>query len=268
MKRATVPFPILVLLLSLSLVSCDSMFQTNLFAKLTHPTPSMADISSKTPAEMQTYVSSTENMNQLADDPALKAAALANLESVYSGGATTVDQQTAAIVAAEISIQTVPDAAGLSASAQAALAGGIALSDSPSDISSLIKAALPKDIKDSVSTGAAMPSTFAAVIDAYLQADAAYTALGTGVGADGGYAAGLGISSSEKADVAVNALIAGLISAVQPTSGSRAEALWAALTGGTNTFTVASGTIDEMTTGTGPIANLVNQSSLISSSIN
>jgi hypothetical protein len=244
------------------------MFSNNVFAKLTHPTPSVAEISAKTPAEMQTYISSAENLNQLAADPELKAAALANLAAVYGTSATTADKQTAAVVAADISIGTVPDAVSFSAS----ILGGLLTSSSlsvgtESDLSSFIKAALPADIASSVSPGAAMPSNFKDMIGAYLAADSAYAALGAGVGADDNkYAADLGLTSSKKAEIAVNAVISGLISAVQPESGdtspaAKAEALWAALTGDSSAFTIPSTALDDLTKA-GAIANLVNASSL------
>jgi hypothetical protein len=262
MKRATVLFSLFVPLLALSMASCDSMFSTNIFAKLTHPALSAADIASMTPAQMEAYASSTENMQQLADNPELKAAALANLEATYGNEATTGDQQTAAIVAADISIQTVPDAAELSSLVQSALISGSSLSiTTSSDATSFIESVLPKDIQASVSPGAPMPANFEAMIEAYQAVNGAYQALGAGVGADGDYAAGLDLSSSEKADIAVNAVIAGLIGAIQPASGSTAEALWAALTGNEGVFTISSTAVDDLTK-TGPVANLVNASSL------
>jgi hypothetical protein len=266
MKRATILFSMLVLLFSLLMVSCEAMFTTNIFGKLTHPKPSVADMQSKTPAEMQDYVSSTQNMNQLADDPSLKAAALANMAAVYGTGGTSADQQTAAIVAAQISISTVPDALGLSGSVLSALTGGSALSSgSANDVASFIKDVLPPDIKGSVAPGAAMPSSFNDMIGAYLQANSAYQALGTGVGSDGGYAPGLNLSSSEKADIAVNAVIADLISTVVPsgTDAQKAQALWSALTDPTNaaSFINPSPTFSALTS-VGSVANLVDQTSL------
>jgi hypothetical protein len=214
---------------------------------------------------MQTYISSTENLNQLAADPELKAAALANLSAVYGTSATTADQQTAAVVSADISIGTVPDAVSFSASILGGLLTSSSLSISTeSDLSTFIKAALPTDIASSVSPGAAMPSNFADMIGAYLAADKAYEALGAGVGTDGSYASDLSLTSSKKAEIAVNAVIAGLISTVQPESGkTTAEALWAALTGDSNAFTIPSTALNDLTSG-GAVANLVNASSLSS----
>jgi hypothetical protein len=110
-----------------------------------------------------------------------------------------------------------------------------------------------------------MPSSFNDVIGAYLQADAAYQALGAGVGSDSGYAPGLNLSSSEKADIAVNAVIADLISTVVPsgTDAQKAQALWSAITDPANavTFIGPSPTFSILTT-TGPVANLVDQTSL------
>jgi hypothetical protein len=265
MKRATILFTVLVLLFSLFMVSCEAMFTTNIFGKLTHPKPSAADMQNKTPAEMHDYVASAQNMNQLIEDPSLKAAALANMSAVYGPSAETLDQQTAAVVAAQISIMTVPDAVGLSGSILSALTSGSSLgSGTPSEVASFIKDVLPDDIKGSVAPGAAMPSTFSAMIDAYLHANSAYQALGAGVGTDGGYAPGLNLSSSEKADIAVNAAIAGLIASVTPTPpGPVADALWSALTDPTNaaSFIGSSMTFSALAS-TGPIANLVDQTSL------
>jgi hypothetical protein len=265
MKRATILLSVLVLLFSLFMVSCEAMFTTNIFGKLTHPTPSVADMQSKTPSEMQDYVSSAQNIKQLADDPSLKAAALANMAGVYGGGTTTADQQTAAIVAADISIKTVPDALGLSGSVLSALTSGSTLSSgSATDVASFIKNVLPPDIKGSVAPGAAMPSSFSDMINAYLQANSAYQALGTGVGSDGGYAPGLNLSSSEKADIAVNAVIAGLIASVAPTGPSPvADALWSALIDPTNAASfIGTSTTFSALTNAGPVAKLVAQTSL------
>jgi hypothetical protein len=271
MKRWTALFSLLVVLVSLSMVSCDAMFSTNVFAKLTHPTPSAAELAAKTPSEMQDYVSSTENMNQLADDPDLKDAALTALgygeAQTPPASALTPDEQLAAIVAAEIFIQTVPDAAGLSASVLGALAGGSALSSaSESDIASFIESVLPAGIQDGVAPGAPMPADFAAMIEAFISANDAYEALGQGlVDGGGGYAAGLDLTSSEKADIAVNAVISGLVAAVVPASGTAAEALWLALTdpaGASSYITVPSTAIDDLTSGAGPIASLVGASSI------
>jgi hypothetical protein len=271
MKRATTLVSMLVLILSLTIVSCDAMFTTNIFSKLTHPTPSAADIAKKTPAEMKDYVSSQENMKQLADDPDLKAAALANLESVYGVSAATTDQQTAAIVAAEISIQTVPAAAEFSVSILGALAEGKAPSSPASldEMLAFIKDALPGDIASGVSPGATMPSSFSGMIDAFLQAHRAYDALGAGVGSGGGYAPGLGLTSGEKADIAVNAVIAGLIGAVNPKpnhdAADVAGALWGALVDPANAgsyFFNSLPTLSELVNGSGPTVDLVNAAGL------
>jgi hypothetical protein len=263
MKRATILLTVLVLLFSLILVSCEAMFTTNIFGKLTHPKPSVADMLDKSPAEMQDYISSTENMNQLAEDSDLKDAALANMAAVYGGGATTSNQQTAAIVAAEISIRTVPDASGLSASILGALANGSQMSsDTEDDFISFVNSVLPADIADSVAPGADMPASFSDMIEAYLQANMAYQALGVGVGAVG-YTAD--VSSAEMADIAVNAVIAGLISSVDPPSHNNADTaavLWEALTGTAPVFTIDPDTLEDLTSTGSSIANLVLASSL------
>ena len=149
MKRTLVAVPSLVFLLSLSVISCDAMFNNNLFAKMTHPTPSVTDIQSKTPAQLLQYVSSAANVTILTDNPDLKAAALSSLSATYSSPtAAPANQQTAAVAAADISIQTVPEASNFSASVLAALAiKNTSLSvNTTADVTSLIKTVLPSDI--------------------------------------------------------------------------------------------------------------------------
>lgn len=112
-----------------------------------------------------------------------------------------------------------------------------------------------------------MPSSFTDMINAFSDSCAAYNALGGSVGSGHVYAAA--VSSSEAADIAVNAVISGLIEAVTPASPApptaRAEALWAALSGTvspSSAFKITASTLTTLTTGTGDIANLVNASNL------
>jgi hypothetical protein len=257
--------PMLGLLLAISLSSCDAMFSTNAFATLTHTAPTAAEISAMSPADLQAYIASAENLKQLTADASLKTAALDNLSRVYGSSAISADQQTAAIVAAKIEIGTVPDALSFAASVQAKIIGGTALSSaSPNDISAIVESALPADMKNAIAPGASMPASFAEMIDAFVGANGAYAALGAGVVADGnGYAAGLNPSQAEKDEIAANAVISGLLVAVTPTNPgqTKAEALWAALAGSAGTFAIPSSTLDGLTNGAGPIAALVAASS-------
>lgn len=285
MKRTAIFISMLVLLLSVGLVSCDAMFQTNLFAKLTHPTPSAADMATKSPGQLQEYMNSATNLKMLANDAALKEAALSNLAAYYvaspgnSVDATLSDVQTAAIVAADIAIKTIPDAAGLSNSILAYVASGSNIStDSNAAITSLVEQVLPQDIAASLTAGDAMPTTFVDMIDAFMQANAAYQVLGKGLAGSTTYADGTDVSTNAKTEIAVNAVIAGLLCAIEPatmagpspTSEEIASSLWDALLDPTNptpAFTIPSATFDDLI-GTGasptptPISNLLTASGL------
>jgi hypothetical protein len=254
MRRTAIFISMLVLLLSLALVSCDAMFTSNVFAKITHPTPSAADMSSKTPDQLQTYAGSQYGMSVLANDPALKEAALAAAAAYYlpstgyTPDPTTPEVQTAAIVAADISINTVPDAASLT--------GGILsfVLDSNNKVSTttteetttLIQGILPDDIKNAVLGGGEMPSSFTDMIAAYSQANAAFMVLGAGIepavtGAKPVFADGTSLAAGQANSIAVNAMISGLLTAVKPmvagtstpivnpTPDELAAALWTAL---------------------------------------
>jgi len=276
-RTLSVLFSSLVVVLALSMTSCDQMFSSNIFAKWTHPTPSASDIAQKTPGQLLDYVSSPVNVGILTDNPDLKAAALDSMSAIYGTVALSADAQSAAIASAAISIQTVASANQLSASILGALAGGKTISEGSTpaetvaNITSLVKTVLPSDIAASLANGdATPPASFVAMIDAYAQANKAYVALGTGI-AGGGYAAGAALGSTSAAvtaaesGIAVNAVISGIIMAVKPTdtSVSPASALWSALTGvDAGAFSVEPSAISDLTTGTGPIANLVGASSL------
>jgi hypothetical protein len=286
MKRTAILLSMLVLL-SLALVSCDAMFSTNIFSKATHPTPSAADMTNKTPVEMQAYVASAANLEQLAQDPALKAAALDALG--YGAAdpppppATTPDDQIAAIVAADIAIRTVPVAAQFSAGILGYLVGGGSVPTDASGnttlagVTTLVDAILPQDIQDGIASGGAMPQSFLDMIGAFAGANDAYNALGLGIGTTG-YAEGTGLSSSDKSDIAVNAVISGLISAIEPlnaavpgspTPAEIADALWSALidpasAGSVISIDPAAFTTLTDTTGTGAVANLLAASGLAS----
>lgn len=287
MKRTTIFISMLVLLLSLGLVSCDAMFETNLFAKMTHPEQSAADISAKTPDQMQEYTNSAFNLKTLVDNPDLKTAALEKLATYYADPAAmgSSDAQTAAIVAAEIAIKTVPEAAGLSGSILAFVSNkdNKISTDTTTDVTNMVTQVLPKEIADTLAGGGDMPQAFTEMIDAFVLANDAFQALGTGIGTGATYADGTSVSSVEQQSIAVNAIIAGLLSAVTPaviadpvagpTSEEIATGLWIALSDPT---TVAQGaasppiTINIATfgnligTGTdpGPVSNLLTASGM------
>jgi hypothetical protein len=270
MRPRKIRLSILFALLILNLMSCEQMFTTNIFSSIANPKPSASELSSMSASELEEFIASKTNLDYLTNSASLKAAALAALG--YGEGqtppstATTADEQTAAVVAAEISLKTVSDAVDFSSSILAKLSTGTNISTTTtSSVVDFITSVLPDSLQSAAEAGDSMPSSFITLIDAYLDAAAAYEALGAGVSANGGsYASGLELSSSETADIAVNAVISGLVSAVVPASGGDtvAEALWSALTGTTTSFTIATGTIDDLTSGTGSIAALVEASKL------
>jgi hypothetical protein len=175
-------------------------------------------------------------MTTLAEDEALKDAALATLESVYTDpAASATEKQTAAATAATISIETVESASNFSSSLLGALTVTVA-SGSTEDLSSsgavidLLKESLGSDISGQLTSSETPPESFVALIDAFVEAYGAYSALGESVEADG-YSSDAGITESEKNGIAVNAIISFFVSSVAPSDPSmtRAEALWAAL---------------------------------------
>ena len=275
MKRTLLAIPSLVLLMSLTLVSCDAMFNENVFAKLTHPTPSAADLAQKTPDQMLQYISSQQNMSVLTANADLKTAAIDSLKQTYTTSTVPVELQTAAVAAAEISIQTVPAASQLSASIIGALLDNTSLSvATTSDITTLVTKVLPSDIATSLANGdTTPPASFTAMIEAYTQANAAYAALAASItsGGTGTYDPSINLgsnpagTSAAKSDIAVNAVISTLIGSITPTtSASTADVLWAAMSGGSTDFTVTGLSASDLTSSssTNPAAILVNASGL------
>jgi hypothetical protein len=229
------------MLLALLFASCEQMFTTNLFSGLTHPKPTASQITEKTAAELAKYVDSEANLKILAENPELKAAALAKLESVYEDPATPpAEKQTAAATAATISIETVESASNFSSNLLGALTASAASTssgssgsgmDSPTGVIDLLKDSLGEDISSQLASSEEPPASFKALIAAFVESYDAYAALGRSVAESGGYAAGADISESEKNGIAINAIIASLVVSVEPVDGSKtqAQALWAAL---------------------------------------
>jgi hypothetical protein len=207
---------------------------------------------------------SSANVTILVDNPELKTAALDSLATTYNNPSppSLVDKQTAAIVAADISIQTVPAAAALSSSIVGALVNGSAIPQTDADIGPFVKTLLPADITSSLGSPTP-PASFTAMILAFSEANAAYMALGGQVMTQGGFVADSGLTSDQTADIAINAVISGMITAIVPTNGeSIALVLWDALNGGSPAFTLDPNAITNLTSGGGAIASLVAASSL------
>jgi hypothetical protein len=290
MRRIPLSLALFVTLLSLSMISCEQMFTSNLFSSITHVTPTAAQIAEKTPTEMQAYVSSAANIATLAENSELKTQALETLAAVYNDStASTADKQVAAAVAADISIQTVADAAAFSSSLLGAVAGAASDSSSTSSLEStagvidLVNSILPADIQSEITSGSTTPpESFTTMISAFIEAKAAYTALAasltpTTTVSDTGtattsysYADNAGISSSDANEIAVNALVSCVIGSITDSSGSStpeaiAQALWSAVTDINNATKYLS--IDEDAidvSGSGTVGRLISGSSLAS----
>lgn len=279
MKRTAIWLSALILVTSVALISCDAMFNTNIFAKATHPTPSAEEIAAKSPQDLQKMTQSATSLKQLEEDSALKQAALDNLADYYGGSAdmTSVNAQVAAVTAADIAVKTDPSAVGLSGSILVYLSSGKDIStQTTTDITELVAQIMPDDISASITNAEPTPPpAFVDMIIAFSEANAAYQALGAGVGSTG-YAAGTDISDSVKSDIAVNAMIAGLIMAITPmdpdtgdqrasTPSNVAEALWTALIGTSTLYSSISidpATFDNLTSAGSPVSNLLDASSL------
>ena len=227
MKRRTVILSVLVLPLTIALVSCEQMYSINLFEKLTQPAISAASVAGMTTAEIVALTGSADSMAKLAADKAAKDAALAKLEAVYGVDCSTGTGQAAAIAAADISIKTVSDAAQFAASAINLVTINFS-SASTTDIVNALTGILPADVAGSLSSGSAPPAAFVEMLNAFTSASSAFTALNDGIGLGGSFA-DPGITNAQKTEIAVNAVIAELLTTVTPTSGTAAEALWSAL---------------------------------------
>jgi hypothetical protein len=267
MKYRSIPIKIVLLISTVTLLaSCDAMFTTNMFAKLTHKTPSTDTVAAMSPAELQKFISSPINMAMLEDDPALKAAALTNLRNVYtSGTADAATRQQAAIVSADISIQTVPAAAAIANNLLSTAATNFdkISTATPASFASLMQDVLPASVGSALSSGQATPpAEFTQIIGAFQEANAAYAALDTAIPGDAATYASL--PASQTATIAVNCVLSGLVSAVTPTTGaSVADALWTGMAeaqSGAPTvtaFIIPSTTFDDVTA-----SNVVADSSL------
>jgi hypothetical protein len=259
---------------ALSFVACDAMFTNNAYASITHPTPSTDSIASMTASDILTYYDSAENRRQVASNSAIKDALLSRLAALYAPPAKGASAEQAAIAAARISTQAVPAAAQLSSSVVGYLVGMAAnqtfkMPSSTKDIVNIIASVMPSDIASALASGSAMPASFDAMISAYMSANSAYTALGKDVAAssDGKTYAYTGLSSSEKNEIAADALLSGVIGAMTPSnkSESQSQAIWSALSNPSKAdshISLSTDLIASFTKGSSPITTLISASSL------
>jgi hypothetical protein len=231
MKRRTVIVSMLVLPVVLALVSCEPMFSTNLFSSLTQKTITPESIAAMTPAEIVALTDSADSMAKLAADKAAKDAALAGLAAAYANPLnSSADGQAAAIAAAEISIMTVPDAAQIAASAINLVTLKFSTA-SATDIVNALTGILPADIAGSIGSSSQPPAAFIEMVAAFTNASDAFTALNNGISGPSPAYADPNITSAQKMEIAVNAVISAIFSTItpKPTMGTTAEALWSAL---------------------------------------
>lgn len=222
MKRWTLRLAILSASL---LASCDAFFETNLFkdAGLGQlKVPSASSLSSASLSELESYAESSAFFEELEDDADKQDAVVANLEDQYATSADPGTVQGAASLCAEVLLKTsgafdlvngVFDAAdeivGLDFDAMTS-----------DDITTFVEAALPAEILED-------EASFKEAIQALLQADEAYDALGTSILGAGGTASGVDPTLSVQ-----GAIVAALVDGVPGGSdAAKADALWAALQG-------------------------------------
>ena len=184
-------------------------------------------------SDIEALLSSADSMSQLSADQAARKAALKKLSSAYTTPAqqATASGQDAAIAAAAISIKTEPDAAQFSASAVALVASlSFSPTTAPSDVATSLLGVLPPDISSLLSTDSQPPAAFIEMVDALTSANGAYQALANGVASNGGYA-DPSIGADQKMEIAADAAISGILSAVKPGASqpSAAAALWSSM---------------------------------------
>jgi hypothetical protein len=178
-------------------------------------------------------------MNQVMNDPALLDATLDTLDNYYDseqgGNPESAEGQTAAILAADIIIQTSPATAQFSAAAVGAIESIMEMADSEAEptqeeVLNLISSILPVDVLEAYNAGSPTPpESFIEIVATYTQLYDIYTALSSGL-ESGSYAAD--IDAGEAVDIAVNALFSGVIYLVGQAVGEGqdiASALWSAM---------------------------------------
>lgn len=231
MRRAAI---LLALAVVLGLTSCDQLFEMNLFKDITHEELSASDLSSSSPAEVADLLDSEVYRDQIAADPELKTAIIANLEQTMIDTPSGPVFQEAAVVLAQVYIETSPAAemsTGLIAELPTLLDKGDTMT--ATDIVDSFSAALPADIADALDAGTSTPpQSFIDMIAAFTGAETAYLSLGADLddsGTEVAYATD--VSDSEALDIAVNAAVSVFVSIVDQvdTNQSVAEALWSAL---------------------------------------
>ncbi len=224
MKRTTTIA--LVAAMTLTMTGCDALDAVlgfNMFASLAAvKAEDIADADAKTLVEQS---GSGSFYDALEDDAALKGTTLVKIDDAMAAAApSSSTYQELAVLAANIELQTTPawDLINNISSLVTDLING------PTPDASALEDTIRSLVPDSVisADGTINEGAFIAMIDALVNADGVYRDLGVAVGLDG-YASDADINAGE---IAQNALIAAMIGAVNPVSGTTGEYLYDLLT--------------------------------------
>lgn len=207
MKRTTTIA--LVAAIALTMTGCDALDAVlgfNMFE-------SLAAVDSKeiSEADAETLVELSDSdsfYDTLEDDAALKGTTLTKINDAIGGTIDSAADQELAVLAANIELQTTPawDLINNVSSLIPDLIDGVEYT--ASTIEDTIRSLVPDSVMSA--DGTINETAFVAMIDALVNADGVYSALGTAIGADG-YASGTDIVAGE---IAQNAVVAALVAAV------------------------------------------------------
>jgi len=245
MRRSTIGILALVLPLSLSLASCDQLFEGNFFAKATHPPVSQSDIAAKSASEIGDMLESAEYRSQLSEDAALRAAVLTRLETIYTDpNSDSATAQDAAMLAADFQIASDPAASFVSSAVLGAISSLSTSAVGPDDVGSIVKSLVPPDIQAEIDAGSPTPpQSFIDMIAAFQDASDTFAMLGASLGTVTDpetsvvtHVYAMEVQPDEALPIAVNALLSGFLAAVQtaddpPSSdpAAVANAIWKAI---------------------------------------
>lgn len=251
--RTLVALSLSVVSLSL-LSSCDAFFNSNLFKEAGLGQVSAASLAAKDSAELydSAYTSDGKLETSFVDtlsDPAnadTKKEVLGKLEVSYTTSSDPATVQRSAALYADIQLQT-SGASVVVNNVVSLLASGKALPSDATGVTDLVKDLLPASLLSD-------KAAFAAAIDAFKAADAAYQVLGLSIGAS---EAQSGLAAGAIGTAAQSALVAAVISSVTVTSGTVADALWTAVQGGSASLEFA-----EPSTDSGYLGNLLSAAGL------
>ncbi len=220
MKRLLSGLIVAALVLQLSSCSLlDDLLTKNFLSDIAKTKFTPDKIAGMSTADLFLESQSPSFFETLAEDPALAAAALDNVEAVLASGAPPEEKQEAAIIAASIVLET---------TAAATLIDNIV--DLLPTLGDPTVLADPMALLDRIlPTPNGVPLTeaaFKAMIDAFVAADAYYDALGATL-----LTTPYTDPAMNPGEIAQNALIAALVTSIVPPSGTLADYLWAARTG-------------------------------------